>query len=151
MEEITEQKRATRNSWNELQKFPTNKTKLFLNRIFNEEEFQKISFGFIPSNMDDKWFIFLEKNTLYFHRSWTGTAVYKVVFTNENRVYLPKEVRLNRFGWKHIFFSIATKKFHEKFLLSLIETQLLEQNIPFPVPKLLKKFLEFVYQEKIEF
>jgi len=28
--------------------------------------------------MEDKWFIFLEDDWLYLHRSWTGTCVYKV-------------------------------------------------------------------------
>jgi hypothetical protein len=146
VEEKNEEKRATRNAWKNLKIFPSNKTELFLNRIFTEDEFQKISFGFIPKSMDDHWFSFLENNTLYFHRSWTGEVVYKVVFAKEKNLYLPKEVRLNRFGWKHIIFSIATKKFHEKLLLNLIENNLLKENKPFPIPKFLKKMLEFIYR-----
>jgi hypothetical protein len=148
VEENSEEKRATRNSWKDLKMFPSNKTELFLNRIFTEVEFQKISFGFIPKSMDDHWFSFLENNTLYFHRSWTGEAVYKVVFAKENDLYFSKEVRVSRFGWKHIFFSFATRKFHEKLLLNLIENNLLKENTPFPIPQVLKKCLNLFINNK---
>jgi hypothetical protein len=30
--------------------------------------------------MEDKWFLFFEDDTLFFHRSWTGFCVYEVHF-----------------------------------------------------------------------
>lgn len=32
--------------------------------------------GFVPKEMEDRWFIFYEEGWLYFHRSWTGFCVY---------------------------------------------------------------------------
>ena len=31
---------------------------------------------------EDKWFIYWENDTLFFHRSWTGVCVYIVRFTS---------------------------------------------------------------------
>jgi len=47
---------------------------------FTVEEFDRISRGFIPESMDDKWFVFYEDSTLFIHRSWTGLLMYRVQF-----------------------------------------------------------------------
>lgn len=47
-------------------------------REFSVEELKMIARGYIPQQMEDKWFIFLEDTTLYLHRSWTGICIYKV-------------------------------------------------------------------------
>ena len=36
--------------------------------------------GLVPEQMEDKWFIFWEDDTLFFHRSWTGFCIYVVHF-----------------------------------------------------------------------
>ena len=36
--------------------------------------------GYVPHIMDEKWFIFMEKNRLFAHRSWTGLGVYEATF-----------------------------------------------------------------------
>ena len=36
--------------------------------------------GYVPSIMDEKWFIFMEDNHLFAHRSWTGLGVYEATF-----------------------------------------------------------------------
>ena len=41
--------------------------------------------------MENKWFIFFEDDTLYFHRSWTGHGIFKAKFTKENNDYVIKE------------------------------------------------------------
>ena len=43
-------------------------------------DFKRIKRGFIPREMEDKWFIFFEEPWLYFHRSWTGKCIYAVRF-----------------------------------------------------------------------
>ena len=48
---------------------------------FTDEQFEKITNGLIPQEMEDKWFIFYENNWLYFHRSWTGYCQYKMQIT----------------------------------------------------------------------
>jgi hypothetical protein len=47
-------------------------------RTFTREEYNVIARGLVPAGMDDRWFIFLENNQLYFHRSWTGTCIYQI-------------------------------------------------------------------------
>ena len=36
--------------------------------------------GYIPEIMDEKWFIFMEGDRLFAHRSWTGLGVYEATF-----------------------------------------------------------------------
>lgn len=47
---------------------------------FSHEEFTKIKRGFIPKEMENKWFIYYEDGVLYIHRSWTGRGIYQVRF-----------------------------------------------------------------------
>ncbi len=49
-------------------------------RIWTDEEMERIRRGYIPQIMDEKWFIFVEDDRLYAHRSWTGYGVYEATF-----------------------------------------------------------------------
>ena len=44
--------------------------------------------GYIPEIMDEKWFIFMEENRLFAHRSWTGLGVYEARFTPVDGGYI---------------------------------------------------------------
>jgi hypothetical protein len=50
-------------------------------REFTAAEFARLREGLLPYAMEDKWFIYFETPYLYFHRSWTGTPVYRVALT----------------------------------------------------------------------
>ena len=50
-------------------------------RIWTSEEMDHIREGYVPEIMDEKWFIFMERNRLFAHRSWTGLGVYEATFT----------------------------------------------------------------------
>ena len=52
---------------------------------FDEKDFERLKRGLIPKQMEDKWFVYFEDNTLFFHRSWTGKAVYQVKFEPRER------------------------------------------------------------------
>lgn len=52
-----------------------NKIACFLQ--FDEKEFQHIIIGYIPVQMEEKWFAYFENGWLHFHRSWTGFEMYK--------------------------------------------------------------------------
>ncbi len=54
------------------------KTRLQIEKILTEEEYKYMTWGLIPMSMDDKWFIYLEDDWLYFHRSWTGLCIFEV-------------------------------------------------------------------------
>lgn len=32
--------------------------------------------GFVPEEMEDKWFIYFDEGWLFFHRSWSGALIY---------------------------------------------------------------------------
>lgn len=39
--------------------------------------------GVRAMSMDEKWDIFFDKNTLSFHRSWTGRGIFKIEFLEQ--------------------------------------------------------------------
>ncbi|MGP1666847.1 MAG: hypothetical protein ACTS5I_13235, partial [Rhodanobacter sp.] len=45
---------------------------------FNAVQFSRLKEGFIPQGMDDKWFVYFDAPFLFFHRSWTGQAIYRL-------------------------------------------------------------------------
>ena len=49
-------------------------------RIWTSGEMDHIREGYIPHMMEEKWFIFMEGNRLFAHRSWTGLGVYEATF-----------------------------------------------------------------------
>lgn len=59
---------------------PEERITIPLERTFSPEEMSRIRQGLIPEEMEDKWFIYWQEDTLYFHRSWTGNCIYIVHF-----------------------------------------------------------------------
>src|SRR5262245_8137459 len=68
---------ATRNSW---KNSPLSKSRerLRVDRTFPAHEFDALQSGSVPRDMDDKWFVFMEGDWLYIHRSWTGHCIFQV-------------------------------------------------------------------------
>ena len=54
--------------------------KFVLKRRFTDKQMEILHYGNIPREMEDKWFWYMEGNTLYAHRSWTGFCVYVIEF-----------------------------------------------------------------------
>jgi len=84
---------ATRNSWGNIVPMK-NPRKILINLKFNEEEYEKIKKGFIPSVMEEKWFVFFEENWIHWVRSWTGTEWVKAEIKKENDYYIMNEFYL---------------------------------------------------------
>ena len=55
-----------------------------LNRSFSDEEMNALRCGHIPQAMEDKWFWYMERSTLWAHRSWTGYWIYRIDFKEDN-------------------------------------------------------------------
>ena len=87
---------ANRNSWKACLPLPASREKLNFQCDYSKEEYGRISLGLIPEAMEDKWFIFMENNVLYLHRSWTGICVYEVHFVRSGDRYSVKEAWVNR-------------------------------------------------------
>ncbi len=72
---------ATRASW-KIEPFPDELAVVPYARSFTHFELSLLRRGFIPRAMEQKWFIFVEahgeNDVVFFHRSWTGQAVYQL-------------------------------------------------------------------------
>ncbi|PIV26768.1 MAG: hypothetical protein COS37_04700 [Anaerolineae bacterium CG03_land_8_20_14_0_80_58_20] len=144
---MTDRKKATRESWKKNLPMPETKKRLSVNRCFSQEEFDKISFGLIPQQMEDKWFIFLENLQLNFHRSWTGQCVYQVVFKNDTDGWKIADAWVSRDEKQY---RNANDDYDTALLSFLIDNFLLGKNTPFPVPDNLPKDVpKGVYQHGI--
>lgn len=64
--------------------------------FFSVEEFSRLTYGLIPEQMEDKWFIFYHDEWLYFHRSWTGYGIYKAKLLKEKEGYSIREFWVER-------------------------------------------------------
>lgn len=74
---------AHRDDW-KTQPMPEHHETFVLNRSFSEEEMNVLRCGNIPKAMEDKWFWYMEGETLWAHRSWTGFCIYQIDFKNDN-------------------------------------------------------------------
>lgn len=70
--------RATRELWKTLTPMPAARKALAIRQSFTPSELATMRDGFIPRDMDDRWFCFAEDDWLYLHRSWSGLCVYQV-------------------------------------------------------------------------
>lgn len=73
---------ATKDDWN-LKPFSDRHVNFMLKHYLTDEQVQLLKFGYKPSGMDEKWFLYYEGGRLYFYRSWTGLCMY-VVTLNAN-------------------------------------------------------------------
>ena len=55
---------------------PTQRAPLGFAETFTDIDGESIMQGFIPSAMEDKWFICFDDEWLLFHRSWSGFCIY---------------------------------------------------------------------------
>lgn len=75
---------------------PKERTTVSIDRIFSVQEMKRIRKGLIPKQMEDKWFIYWENDTLFFHRSWTGFCICVIHFAKEDKNFRIIEADINR-------------------------------------------------------
>lgn len=122
------QRTAIPQDWNN-RRLPKKHAVVPLNRCFTAEEMRRIRLGVIPLQMEDKWFIYWRKNTLYFHRSWTGFCVYVVHFVKEEQLYRMFSAEVNRAPRQYS----CTSDEHDAQLISwLIDVLLLGRDSRYP-------------------
>ncbi|MFK0043919.1 hypothetical protein ACIQU4_07400 [Streptomyces sp. NPDC090741] len=49
-------------------------------RVWAEEDWDRIRLGYRSQSMDEKWNVFAEGDVLFIHRSWTGRGIYEASF-----------------------------------------------------------------------
>lgn len=81
--------KATQNSWKTI---PMEKPQPYCTHLtLTPEHFAKLQMGFIPENMDDRWFVYFDNDWVYLHRSWTGYETFRAKIQTENDCYTIKE------------------------------------------------------------
>ena len=61
--------------------------KIDIDLLFNEEQYQKLILGLSPKEMENRWRIKFENDTLFFQRSWTGYTIFEAKIHKENNSY----------------------------------------------------------------
>jgi 8-oxo-dGTP diphosphatase len=122
--------RATRQSWPNIKPLPAQHSGLTIQRTFTEQEYEKILLGFVPEQMEDKWFMFVEDDALYAHRSWTGYCIYQLVLVKDEGGYVAGETFVNR---DEIQYSGKDDLYDGRMLMFLIDHLLLGVNYPMPM------------------
>ena len=78
-QENIEVKTATYKDWHDLNEMPAKSETIDLEpHFYDPEDVIRMKRGFIPKEMEQKWFIYCTDEYIYFHRSWTGNLIYKV-------------------------------------------------------------------------
>ena len=89
-------------------------------RVYSEVEMGAIRRGYVPSIMDEKWFIFMEGDRLFAHRSWTGLGVYEATFMQTQGGYRIDSAVVTSEGYKR-----SSDEDEAEFLESLLASHLL--------------------------
>lgn len=55
-------------------------------RSFSDEEFKKLTKGFIGKDMDTKWNCYFDNGDYILERSWTKTPIYKIIISDKKAV-----------------------------------------------------------------
>ena len=124
----TMKKTAKPDSW-QTKPMPAQVAVLDYSVTFTEEEFERISAGCIPRDMEDKWFMYVDGNKLHMHRSWTGHCIYQVIFEHEKDNWVARQAMVNRNPDQY---RETDNDYDARLLHFLIVNLLLERNEPFP-------------------
>lgn len=127
--------RAGRGDW-EISPMPAGCLRLEYERVLTPAEYQKLSYGLLPADLDEKWFIFLEGDLLYLHRSWTGECSFRLCLQAEGGNFRVTE------AWMNPAVNFQEEGYAQKFLDYLIDRLLLSKAVPFPFPKHIQAPLE---------
>ena len=76
-------KKVTKNNWKTID--ISLSEMINFNREISENDLNKIIKGFLPKDMEDKWFIYFENNKLYFSRSWSGYCIFILTISIKNK------------------------------------------------------------------
>ena len=76
---------ADRNDWKRLD-MPDRHDAFILHRHFTAQQMAALRRGHIPQEMEDKWFWYMEGDTLFAHRSWTGICIFRIDFKPDHHL-----------------------------------------------------------------
>ena len=121
---------AIRSNWKTLPP-PKLREPLQFQATFSGSEYQLLQNGVIPKAMEDKWFIFLEGDSLHFHRSWTGAQMYCIRLRQEGEDWRVVDSWVNRVPEQYKGTDLA---YDRELLRFLIDALMLRKAATFPLP-----------------
>jgi len=121
---------AASSSWKR-RELPVEREDLKLEAFFTDADAEEMMQGFIPKQMEDKWFIYFEDGWLRFHRSWTGAAIYALRLEGSPAGVRVIESWVNR---NPAQYTLKDTEFDRKLVTYLIDSILLKKSVPFPTP-----------------
>jgi 8-oxo-dGTP pyrophosphatase MutT (NUDIX family) len=86
---------ATAQDWRILP-MPPQHTTLKLDLTFSAQQAAQLAKGFIPTDMNEKWFSYFENNKLYQYRSWTGHCIDIIHFVADGEGLKATHAEVNR-------------------------------------------------------
>ena len=75
-----------KSDWKILLEMPQQNEEFILEASLSNEDIELIKEGFLPKEMEDKWFMYYEDDKLFIHRSWTGYCIYIVDMSEMNKL-----------------------------------------------------------------
>ncbi|MEZ3184871.1 NUDIX domain-containing protein [Pseudomonas sp. LM13] len=111
---------ARRTDW-QSRFMPAARVTVPLETRYSPQEMATIIRGFVPTEMEEKWFIFYEDGVLHCHRSWTGICIFRVHFKPCDSGWQAWQVEINRHSGQYT----ATDEREDLALLDTIIEQLL--------------------------
>lgn len=99
-DELRPRERATRASW-KTEPRPAKTAELKLALTLTAAEYQHLRYGFVPQEMEDKWFVYELDRTVHLHRSWTGLWFASVKFEETPEGYRAATALVNREPAQH--------------------------------------------------
>ena len=111
---------------------PTKREPLEFEALFTDAEAEQMMLGFVPRQMEDKWFIYFEDRWLRFHRSWSGVFIYALRLDGSPLGVRVVDSWVNR-DWHQYAWSDTA--YDRKLVRFLIDALLLnKRDVTFPMP-----------------
>jgi hypothetical protein len=134
---------ANQDSW-EILPLPANRISLGFVATYDDAEAERIRQGFIPQQIEDKWFVYFKEGWLYFHRSWTGACIFGVQLDSQGVRVIDSWITAD--PQQPVGKDLD---YNRKLLGCLIDTLLLGKTCKFPAPSDLPDELAGIYQHHI--
>jgi hypothetical protein len=87
---------TSRHSWQNIHDMPARHQQLRFSFSIRERDMRRLKYGFYPVDMVEKWFVYTEGSTTYFHRSWSGYCIFQIRFERIDLEYRAAEILVNR-------------------------------------------------------
>ncbi len=127
-------KKAQKHDW-KTEEMPLETETFSMEIELSESEYEQLQNGIIPQEMEDKWFIYFEEDTLYIHRSWTGFCIYILEFPKDFQKSKRFSVIVNRNVKQHLETDIEK----DKIMITILINQLVNR---FGNGELMKQYLQ---------